>query len=154
MKTTTDEAREIRAELKKVHGWTSRQISVRTEYFSLGSAIDVTVNDPTIPLAPVEKIAKRAESVRYCESTHEILSGGNTYVSVEYSHEAMAARATQYAETVQAALDGMRDGTVEPITDGVKIRKWNGRIELRFDGRQRLYAYNAQEAAETIARVI
>ena len=72
MKTTTEYAAEIRAEYKR-HGWTSRQIGVRTEYFSLGSAIHVTVKDASILLSAVHNIAQQAERIRRCEVTGEIL---------------------------------------------------------------------------------
>jgi hypothetical protein len=82
MKTTTEEAAEIRAEYKKL-GWNSRKISVRTDYFSMGSAIRVAIKVPGIPTEEVEEIAKRiGENISRCSITHEILSGGNTYVSV------------------------------------------------------------------------
>jgi hypothetical protein len=84
----TEYAAQIRSTLKKAHGWSSRQVSVRSEYFSMGSSIDVIVKDPAIPLPVVKAVAEQAESIRRCEVTGEILSGGNRYVSVRYSHEA------------------------------------------------------------------
>jgi hypothetical protein len=117
METTTDRAAEIRAELKRAHGWTSRQVSVRAEYFSLGSSIDVVVKDPTIPLPTVKAIAERAESIRHCEVTGEILGGGNRYVSVTYSHAALDAIATRYADAVQRAVDAVEMGSnmLQPV---------------------------------------
>lgn len=86
--TTKEKAAAIRAEYKK-RGWNSRKISVRTEYFSLGSAINIEIKAPGIPTEEVEKIAKGiGESIARCHLTHEILSGGNTYVSVRPYEEA------------------------------------------------------------------
>jgi hypothetical protein len=116
-KTTTDHAAEIRAELKRAHGWTSRQVSVRAEYFSMGSSIDIVVKDPAVPLPTVKAIAARAESIRRCEITGEILSGGNRYVSVTYSHAALDAIATRYTDAVQRAVDAVEIGSnrLQPV---------------------------------------
>jgi hypothetical protein len=86
--TATEHAAEIRATLKQRHRWTPRHVSVRAEYFSLGSSITVTVKDPSIPLPTVKAIARGAEHIRRCEYPGEILSGGNRYVAVRYSPEA------------------------------------------------------------------
>ena len=56
--TTTEHAAVIRNTLKRDHGWTSRQVSIRAEYFSLGSSITVIVKDPAIPLPVVKAIAE------------------------------------------------------------------------------------------------
>ncbi len=84
--TTTDEARLLRAAYKAL-GWSSRKISVRSEYFSLGSAINVTVKDASVDYAEAKRMAEDLERVRRCEITHDILGGGNTYVSVDLSRD-------------------------------------------------------------------
>lgn len=75
-------AAEIRSTLKSRHGWTSRQVSVRASSFSMGSAIDIKIKAPGVSLAAVKAIAEGQESIRRCEITGDILSGGNRYVSV------------------------------------------------------------------------
>lgn len=116
--TTKEHAAAIRAHYKR-HGWSSRDISVRAEGFSLGSAINVTVKNPKVNFAVAEKLAKGAESVRRCEITHEILGGGNRYVSVSYSHEAADAIQAQYADVLQQAENALRadasDNSLHPI---------------------------------------
>ena len=115
--TATEYAAQIRSTLKRAHGWTSRQVSVRAEYFSMGSSVDVTVKDPAIPLPVVKAIAEQAESIRRCEITGEILGGGNRYVSVRYSHEAQAIIGARYLEATQRAVDKVAPGSssLEPI---------------------------------------
>jgi len=100
----TEYAAQIRNTLKKAHGWSSRQVSVRAEYFSMGASIEVQVKDPAIPLPVVKAVAEQAESIRRCEISGEILSGGNRYVSVRYSHEAQQAIGARYLEAVEAAI--------------------------------------------------
>ena len=115
----TEYAAQIRSTLKNKHGWSSRQVSVRAEYFSMGSSIEVTVKDPAIPLPVIKSVAEGAESIRRCEISGEILGGGNRYVSVKYSHEAQQAIGSRYLEAVQKAVDAVTPGSsrLEPIGD-------------------------------------
>ena len=80
--TCTEAAASVRAALK-AKGWNARAVSVRADPYSMGSSLHVTVKDPAIPLAVVRAIAMSAERVRYCEVTHEILSGGNRFVAFD-----------------------------------------------------------------------
>lgn len=107
--TTTEHAAAIRAALKRKHGWTSRQVSVKSAYFSMGSSIDVVVKDPAIPLAAVHAIADPAEDVRRCEITGDILGGGNRYLHVRYSTEAMEIIGRRYADAVQRAVNTLAE---------------------------------------------
>lgn len=67
----------------KAKGWTARMISVRTEYFSMGSAVNVSVKDAAVDFDEAERLAHEiCESISRCEITGDILGGGNTYVSV------------------------------------------------------------------------
>lgn len=100
---TAAAAKIIRSELRRVHGWTSRDVSVRIDRYSMGSSIRVSIRRLDIPLAEVERIAGRHERVRYCQVTGEILSGGNMYVSTSYSHEALDAAAEPIAAALRVA---------------------------------------------------
>lgn len=77
------DAKEIRKRIKDELGLNSRKVSVRGRPCTYSSAIDVTIKVP-VAKSPIEAIAKGAESIRRCEYSGEILSGGNTYVSVTY----------------------------------------------------------------------
>lgn len=105
---TTERAAEIRKALKE-HGWNSRKVSVKSDYFSMGSSIDVVIKDADVDLETVEKIANEHESISRCEITGEILSGGNRYVSVRYSNEALEARKAPHREAVEAAAALLTD---------------------------------------------
>jgi len=76
---TTQVAKMLREELKK--NFPKQKFSVRTEYFSGGSAIDVAYTDGPAT-EKVENIAKQYEDLNIDPSTGEILSGGNRYVHV------------------------------------------------------------------------
>ena len=83
MQTTTDRAAELRAEYKQL-GWNSRMISVRSDHFSMGSAIRVELKDARVNAAKAEALANGAEEIRR-DGYGEILSGGNLYVSIHYA---------------------------------------------------------------------
>lgn len=89
--TRKDKAATIRKDLKAL-GWSGRQVSVRV---CRGSSIYVTVKDPTVSLHKVEKIAMPYQSVRRCEYSGEILSGGNTFITVEYDRNLVREKAAE-----------------------------------------------------------
>ena len=75
-----EEAKIIRAELKQKLGLTVKDVSVKSDLYSVWVRIknkDVNINE-------VKNIAKKYESFDRCERTGEILQGGNSYVFVEY----------------------------------------------------------------------
>lgn len=78
----------IRAALKKHYGITSRQVSVRSSTFSMGSSVDVSIHDPAVDIREVKNIADKFEKIDRCEITGEILCGGNRHLSVSYSDKA------------------------------------------------------------------
>jgi len=118
--TTAAHAATIRAEYK-AKGWTSRDISVTSSSYSMGSSITVRIKNPAVPLAAAEAIANGHESIRRCEYSGEILSGGNRYVSVGYSHEAATAIEAQYADVLNAAAAAIEadpsDRSLHPVGD-------------------------------------
>ena len=78
---STEIAKIIRSELKKV-GYSSRMVSVRSN----SCAIHCEIKDKAVDKALVEKIAIQHEDIDYDQYTGEILSGGNTYVFVQYAY--------------------------------------------------------------------
>jgi hypothetical protein len=81
---TTERAAIIRAELKAKHKWSSRDVSVKADHFSMGSAIRISIKNPAVPLAAVKEIASAHESISR-DASGEILSGGNRYLDIGYS---------------------------------------------------------------------
>jgi len=78
------DAKTIRKRIKDELGLNCRKVSVRGRPCTYSWAIDVVIKVPTAK-SPIEAIAKGAESIDRCEYSGEILSGGNTYVSVDYA---------------------------------------------------------------------
>lgn len=85
MKNTNTPAARIRNNLKAA-GIPAKAVSVRTR--STGS-VDVVVNSLDVDYRKVKEIAQSEESIRRCEYTGEILSGGNTYVFIQLGDEAI-----------------------------------------------------------------
>lgn len=75
-------AQNLRAELKAA-GYKPSAISVRSRHGSL----NITIKDKTIALDKVQEIANGFSNVRRCEASGEILSGGNTFVFVQYGEK-------------------------------------------------------------------
>src|SRR3990172_7924212 len=91
--STVERAAEIRKQLK-AKGWTSRQVSVKSDLYSMGSTIRVVIKDAGVPLSVVEAIADAHERIDR-DQYGEILSGGNRFVDVKYSSEALAPLAAE-----------------------------------------------------------
>jgi hypothetical protein len=104
--STTDRAAIIRKALK-AKGWNSRDVSVRADYYSMGSSLRIVIKNADVPLSVVEAIANEHESIDR-DQFGEILSGGNRFVDVGYSSAANAvltARCLPIVASAAAALD-------------------------------------------------
>ncbi len=99
---TTEKTKEIRQRLKKEFGYTSRQVSVKTRHYS---SIDITIKDAGVNYKAVKEIAESHEKIDRCEQTYEILSGGNTFVFVDYDYDLVKQEAKQYEADAQKAID-------------------------------------------------
>jgi hypothetical protein len=74
----------------------------------MGSSIHVEIKHPEVCETEAKRIAEGHKSVRRCEITGDILSGGNRYVSVSYSSECEAALAAPYLEALTEAVEGLK----------------------------------------------
>lgn len=79
-------------------------ISVRKQKCMYSDAFNIEINQAHINIDDVEKLAKKFESVDRDERTDEILSGGNTYIFVEYSNKAYDQVTGQFNKNLQYAL--------------------------------------------------
>lgn len=82
---TMNTANNLRAALKQA-GFSARRVTVRERH----STLYVTIRDASVSLTQVKVIAERFESVSRDHATGEILSGGNTFVRVEYTDALVA----------------------------------------------------------------
>lgn len=152
MTTNLRPADALRATLKAA-GFNARRVSVRHDH----STLRVTVRDPSASLTQVKAIAAPFESVRHCQATGEILSGGNTFFSCEYSDALVEPIKVAIAKMLDAAPS---DEMVTVIGDfrAAKISRERGATypdEVRIEGPSFDYrnhmACGAHWAAERIA---
>lgn len=123
-KTMTTAAK-IRAALKSELGLNSRKVSVRDEGGSTSTSVLVRVKTSTVSLSDVTAVAGRFQKIDRCEMSGEILGGGNTFVSVEYTPEAKVEGAAAYLDAVAAAMTAAKiegeassrnESSLHPIT--------------------------------------
>ena len=122
-------AQTLRAALKEA-GFNARKVSVRHERYSMGSSVHVTIRDASVTdIAKVREIAETAESIRRCPITHEILSGGNTYVHVHATDDVRAAWAEQsgLVDKLETAFDKL-------VADPARIIDVDGDWMIEIDG--------------------
>lgn len=98
----------IRIELKKM-GYNSRQVSVVEGRGGLSYSLHITIKDANIPIKPIENMAKKFEDVRWDESGMEILSGGNTYISVNYDYDVLDKAKEKYMDYSNEVFDALND---------------------------------------------
>ena len=113
--SSTGAAKRIRAELKS-RGWNSRAISVRVDSYSLGSTIRVTIKTPDAPISVVREVAEHYQVIHQCETTGEILSGGNRHVEVAYAPNVLGALAAPLEQLLRTVEDD--PGTVVELPNG------------------------------------
>lgn len=156
--TTTDHAAQIRQTLKTRHGWTSRDVSVRADYFSMGSALRIQIKNADVPLQAVKAIAEDHERIDRCEMTGDILAGCNRYVTISYTSAAsdvLRARmidvVTQAAATLATASENSLidiDGTPYLLGRG---RHGYGFAIWKIDGGHQCETNDVNDAALYVA---
>lgn len=129
----TDTAKTIRAELKTA-GYNRTKVSVRTDSYSMGSTVYVTIKSADVDYREVNKIAKSHERVHRCSYSGDILNGGNAFVIVEYDDDlvlgkltaVIADRAPEVGSNAVVSLDLGDLGTVDLCRDA----QWRDSYEI------------------------
>lgn len=153
--STTERAAMIRAQIKRELGATSRQVSVKTDLYSMGSSINVLIKDASVSMADVTRIAMAHERVDRCSMTGDILSGGNRYIHVDYCQAALR----PLREEFEAALRSVADGAeVTEVRGFVAYRTPNvtdSREWIAVSGDKRIHCsgleFCARQMAEHVA---
>ena len=106
----------ITAKIKEL-GYNSRQVSVHNRAAGYSSALVVTVRDASISLETIENAVNVFEKIDRCQASGEILSGGNTYVNVEYSDAAEAQIAAPFIAAVEKTIPTIAGNTGETVLE-------------------------------------
>ena len=117
----------IRATLKS-EGYAPRDFSVRVRDCGYSTSASVTIKNPEIRSADVERLLSKFESVDRDERTGEILEGGNCYLFVDYADGIFDAPAQEMAATAAGIL--REAGECIRIFDGLYLCNIHGRTEL------------------------
>lgn len=165
--TTTKEAAAALRKTLKAAGLNAHKVSVRTDYYSMGSALRVTVRDPAVPLATVRGLATAQERIDRCEVTGEILNGGNRYVEVSYSHEARASLRDSWLPLAEQALADLAEAqerhgsrTVLVHIPGTRKQLLVGwcdtyqSLELRGEGTRPMLVQHAEQLAIEVGTLL
>lgn len=167
--SAADDAKTIRKRLKAELGLTSRDVSVRADNFSMGSAVRLRVKVAGCNLERIEEIARDvAERIRRCEISGDILSGGNRYVSVSLDGDLIRERVAEILPAVSAAIAradedpglvceiGTDPGHAWPYPAAYVVRYSAHGYGVKIEGGRDRYpeAYDAQAAAQMLAHVV
>ena len=101
-----EKAAEIRKDLKAIMGVNSREVSVKSSV----NSISIHIKNLNIDIKTVETIANQYEDIRRCEASGEILQGGNTFVFVEFDHDAVRQGGEGMAEIAESWYLEARNG--------------------------------------------
>jgi hypothetical protein len=107
-------ANNLRAALKQA-GFNARMVTVRDRH----STLYVTIRDASASLTKVKAIAEPFESVSRDHATGEILSGGNTFLRVEYAD----ALVDPIKATILAVLDPAPNDEYVALPGGFRAMK-------------------------------
>ncbi|HFI0791115.1 TPA: hypothetical protein ACGO62_001122 [Streptococcus suis] len=105
----------------KLHGYNPKDFKVRKANPGYERSLYITIKNVTISKKEIENLVyPQFQKISRCEITQEILSGGNTYVFVEYDEdtfEELVESKTQEAEQLYNELKNL------PDWDGLHIEK-------------------------------
>ncbi|MCI0560393.1 MAG: hypothetical protein MN733_18055 [Nitrososphaera sp.] len=145
--STKERAEQLRQAFKAL-GYNQRDVSVKCDYFSMGSAIDVTIRSVKVDIDKVRKLVSGAENIHRCEITGEILSGGNCYAHLHYSPQVREILAHRHIQAIADAYHKAKaaepnTGELWPVNGFKDVYvgrgNWASEIVLWRDNRPRRY---------------
>lgn len=120
-------SKEIRELLKK-EGYKRTDISVRNVRCTMDTIVDVTIKNPYINRKRVDDLLKHFRDIDRDERTGEILSGGNTFVSVEWEYGIFNEVRQAYVDTAEKAMSA--EEKFAEILLGLSLSKFD-RLKVR-----------------------
>lgn len=113
----------LRKEYKRL-GWGPSQISVKKKHYG---SYSVNVKGPGVDLDLAKRMAMTLESVRRCEFSGDILSGGNTYVSFGWDYD-------YQKRCILAVMPNCREAVAEALASPGQIVECLGTEFYILDG--------------------
>jgi len=152
---SAEKAKLIREQFKKL-GINSRQVSVTAPYYG---SIRVSVKDLSVNIEQLQQIASQYETVHYCHVSQEILSGGNTFVSVSYDWKVLAeAKKTEeykaLEKMVEEKLSTIEGNSGVEVVKGFRVFKnYNGNYQASAEWEKDTWShlgYNSHGLVEAL----
>jgi hypothetical protein len=147
----------LRKKLKEA-GYNSRKVSVKTDFYSMGSSINATVRDASVDDKIVGTLCKEAECISYCDSSGEILGGGNTFVKFYVTDEVTTERSAKYLDIAEEIVVKLNELHTEVVYDDTmsfrRTSPYDVSIEYSDLSGRNLYLPQSEHAAATIANMI
>ncbi len=98
---------QIRGALKEI-GCNQKMVTVKDRPGGYSWGITITIRSAEVEMSKVEEVASKFESVDRCPVTHEILSGGNTYVHIRTTEEVQEIWAAPLMPAVEKAMEDLK----------------------------------------------
>lgn len=122
---------EIRTQLKSA-GYNTRKVSIRVDKYSMGRSYYATIRDLEVDADVVKEIVNQLRDVRRCSVSGDILSGGNTYVDVDYSEKVIEQLKEMYEIQCEAIKEFMEETDIVN-SDSLRIGPLSFSRSLNFD---------------------
>lgn len=126
--TNRELSQSIRNDLK-AHGYNSRAVGVSVKDCGYSTSVYIKIKSPEISRKAVEDIINHLEEIEREERTYEILSGGNTFVFVEYIQDLFVDVRKAYEDRA-ADIFNRTDARTERISEGLLFVCMESRKEL------------------------
>lgn len=97
----------VRAAVKALN-FNNRQISIR-ESGNSSTRIDVKIKDLSIDAKAVKRAVDEYEKIDRCHASYEILSGGNTFIFVQYDSSVIREAAKNQLQRAEALIKANED---------------------------------------------
>lgn len=149
----------LRKKLKSA-GYNSRKVSVKTDFYSMGSSLNITIRCAKVNDKIVDQLCKEAECIDYCEASGEILGGCNTYVHISTTAEVDLERITPFLATAKSIIDQIAEvGATSSGVDGLRFKRTtNYDISAIYpnssDNRNLWVPLNEEQSVATVATII
>lgn len=89
-------SQQIKEELKTTLSYNQRKVSVREDPGGLSSSFTFTIRDTSVIPIDLAHYLQSLESIDRCDSSNEILSGGNTFVHLTMTIDVFTAWSEKY----------------------------------------------------------
>lgn len=150
MEKRKTKAQEVAAKLKAI-GITNKQVSCRGDY----NSIRCSVKDLSIDLEVVKSIAMEYQKIDRCQYSGDILSGGNTFVCVQYDHDterehSKSEKFQQLKSKIKQKLDEVSGNRCADIYGAAAYYAQNGSLVLSWEKANGSNEYEGMHNLETL----